>query len=213
MRITNCSTGEGVLLDGTTQPNINRELTPEAIQAFNIWTEGLLTPNHTFITLQFLNEIIITRAVVYCLILENLEVREPKKFRLFSSTAESVYPTAEIEGIADPVVTPLSTGSTNIRLSSGGGDDEDDDDNNNNNNIISSNYEYRKYNLSIPRNRQIPLNFLRISMDFEGNNWIFVSEVETYHIEQLSELIIHLHRHMAIYKPCGKFLCRSCNFC
>ena len=165
--ITNCSSGEGVLLDGTTQPNIKRELNPEAIQVFNTWTKGIFTPNHTFITLQFLNEIIITRAVVYCLILENLEIRESKKFRLFSSTAESIYPTAEIEGIANPVVTTLSTGSTNIRLRSVGGGDDDDNDNDN---IISSNYEYRKYNLSIPRDKQIPLNFLRISMDFEGNN-------------------------------------------
>ena len=213
--ITNCSTGEGVLMDRITQPNINSELTDEAIQAFNTWNEGLLTPNYTFITMQFSNEIIITRVLVYCLILQDLKIREPKKFRLFSSTAESIYPTAEIEGIEDPAITVLRTGSTNIRLNSGGGGG-DNNDNDNNGNYISSNYEYRKYNISIPRDGQIPLNFLRISMDFDGDNWIFASEVEAYHMGQLSKLLMSLHNCVRLFINCklySKILCRSYNFC
>ena len=190
--ITNCSSEEGVLIDRTTQPNINSELTDEAIQAFNTWTEAPSGPNHTFITLQFSNKIILTRVLVYCLILQDLKIREPKKFSLFSSTAESIYPTVEIEGIEDPAIMVLRTGSTNIRLKSGG-DGGNNDNNNKNDNYASSNYEYRKYNLKIPRDGQIPLNFIRISMDFEGDNWIFVSEVEAYHMGQLSKSLVFLH--------------------
>ena len=43
-------------------------------------------------------------------------------------------------------------------------------------------YEYRRYNLIIPENRQVALNCLRISLGFEGRNWMFISEVEVYHM-------------------------------
>ena len=204
-----------MLLDRISQPNINRVLTGEAIQAFSTWTDGLSELNHTFITLQFSDEPIITRAVVYCLVLQGLKIREPKKFQLFTSTTETVYPVTEIVGVNDPEFTMLNTGSTIIRRRSG--DDDDDDDDDDNDNTISSNYEYRKYDISIPSNRQIPLNFLRISMDFSSDNWIFISEVETYRIEQqLSKSLVFLHncaRLFVNYQPCGKILCRSYNFC
>ena len=203
VHIINCSTGRGVLLDDLTQPDINSTLTDQAIQAFSTWIEKQSLLNHTFITLQFLTETIITRVMLYCLVLQGLKIREPRELRLFSSTAESIYPTAEIEGIGDPNITVLSTGSTNIRRSSGSNNNNNNNNRNNNNNknngnnddnTVPSSYEYRKFDLQIPRDSQIPLNFLRISMDFEGDDWIFVSEVETYHIEQLSE---SLHRYVA----------------
>ena len=211
--IINCSRGEGVLLDGLTQPNINRRLTDEAIQAFGTWTDRLSTLNHTFITLQFSDEPIIARAVVYCLVLQDLKIREPKKFQLFSSTTETVYPVTEIMDVNDPEFTMPSTGRTIVRRS---GDDDNDDDDYDDDDIIYSNYEYRKYEISIPRDRQVPLNFLRISMDFKGDNWIFISEVEAYHMEQLSKSLVFLHNCARLFincKPHSKILCRSYNFC
>ena len=178
--IITCPSEGGLLLDQVTQPDISNAVTREAIQSFNTWVERASMLSEAFITLQFLNETTVSRATVYCLVLQDLKVREPKKFRLFSSTVDSIYPTTKITGIDDSVFTVISSGTTTIRRINGDDDDDDDDDGINN---INAAYEYRKYDLEIPADRQTTLNFLRISMDFEGDNWIFISETEVYHIE------------------------------
>ena len=95
---------------------------------------------------------------------------------------ESTFPSIEIERV-DTMFTVTSSGRTTIRRMSSGDDDDDDDDNG----VIYSTYEYRKYDLIIPNDQQTPVRSLRIAMDFEADNWIFISEVEAYHIERLSE--------------------------
>ena len=180
MNILTCPNGE-LLLDKVTQANLGIWVSDEDIQLFNTWSESTIQLNEAFITLQFLNNITVTRLVVYCLVLQDLKVREPKKFRLFSSTMDSVFPTTEIKGI-DTVFTMTSSGSTTIRRMNNNDDDDDDG-------LTFSTYEYRKYNLIIPEDRQVSLNSLRISMDFEGDNWIFISEVEAFHIGRMSKFI------------------------
>jgi len=138
VNIVNCSS-KGVLFYQVTQPDISNAVTSEDIQAFNTWNDKEVSLNNAFITLQFTNNIVITRTVVYYLVPRDLKVREPKGIELFSSTTESIYPITEIKGVQDSVFTMLSTGMTNIQRNS-----DDDDD------VISSNYEYRKYNLTIP---------------------------------------------------------------
>ena len=46
-------------------------------------------------------------------------------------------------------------------------------------------YEYRRYDMIIPEISQVSSNSLRLSLDFEGvrkKYWIFISEVEVYHL-------------------------------
>ena len=184
MNILTCPSGE-LLLDQVTQANLAIWVSDEKIQLFNTWSKSTIPLNEAFITLQFLNNTIVTRLVVYCLVLQDLKVREPKKFRLFLSTMDSVFPTTEIQGI-DTVFTMTSSGSTVIRRMNNNDDDDDDDDENG---FTFSTYEYRKYDLIIPEDRQVSLNSLRISMDFEDDNWIFISEVEAYHTGRMSKFI------------------------
>ena len=185
MNTLTCPSGQ-LLLDQVTQANLRFTVRDGDIQLFNTWSESTIQLNEAFITLQFLNNITVTRLVVYCLVLQDLKVREPKRFRLFSSTMDSVFPTTEIKGI-DTEFTVTSSGSTTIRRMNNDGDDDDDDDDDDG--VISTTYEYIKYDLIIPEDRQVSLNSLRISMDFEGDNWIFISEVEAYHIGRMSKFI------------------------
>ena len=178
--IITCPSGE-LLLDQVTQPNLFFAVSDGDIQSFNTWRKNTIPLKQAFITLQFFNTIIVTRLMVYCLVLRDLKVREPKTIRLFSSTMESTFPTSEINNV-DTMFTVLSSGRTTTRRRNSG-----DDDDNSNNNFVSSTYEYRKYDLVIPNDQQTPLRSLRISIDFEGDKWIFISEVEAYRIENLSE--------------------------
>ena len=44
-------------------------------------------------------------------------------------------------------------------------------------------YEYRKCSLTIPEDRQVSLNYLRVSLEFGILvDWIFISEIEVYHM-------------------------------
>ena len=174
-----CPSGE-LLLDQVMQPNLSFVVSDGDIQLFNIWSKSTIPLKRAFITLQFLNSVIVTRLVMYCLILEDLKVREPKNIRLFLSNMESTFPTIKIKADTDFTVT--SSGRTTIQRMNNGDNNDDDD-----NGVIHSTYEYGKYDLVIPNDQQTLLRSLRISMEFEGDNWIFISEVEAYHIEILSE--------------------------
>jgi len=48
-------------------------------------------------------------------------------------------------------------------------------------------YVYMRYEVQIPLNRRVPMNYARISLDFEAMSWIFISEIEVYHFFQPSK--------------------------
>ena len=136
-------------------------VTSSDIQTFYTWRVNHIPEREAFITLQFPGEPITpTRVVVYCLELRELRAREPRRIELFSSTTESIFPDDDIRDVEDDIFTVERAGRT----------------------AQNNEYEYRRYNLIIPENRQVALNYLRISLDFEGRNWMFISEVEVYHI-------------------------------
>ena len=138
-----------------------------------------------------------------------MRIREPKNIRLYSSNTNTIYPETEIKGVDDSVYTVENSGKTFI-ISSIGDDSS----------VTVSYYEYRKYSLVIPEDEQISLQYLQISLDFEGGNWLFVSEVEVYHGEYVYKLTtildicLNLNRHKEIkhykghiYIGCPKFSC------
>ena len=98
MNIITCPSGE-LLLDQVMQPNLFLAVSDVDIQSFNTWRKSTIPLNQAFITLQFLNTIIVTGLVVYCLVLEDLKVREPKTIGLFLSTTESTFPIIEINNV------------------------------------------------------------------------------------------------------------------
>ena len=103
-----------------------------------------------FVTLQFPGEPITpTRIVVYCLDMQELRARVPRTITLFSSTTESIYPQNEIH--INKVITEVSSGTT-----------------------ARSNelYIYKKYEIQIPEDKWVAMNYARISFSFEGMNWI-----------------------------------------
>ena len=154
-----CPNGE-LLLDGVTETNLEDDVTDSDIHSFYTWQSATIPTSDAFVTLQFPGEPITpTKVVVYCIELRGLHVREPHAMRLYSSTTESIFPNNEIRDVDDNVFTMGTTGTTA----------QNDD------------YEYRRYELVIPGNRQVALNYLRILLDFEGGNWMFISEVEVYH--------------------------------
>ncbi|XP_065917739.1 class II receptor tyrosine kinase-like isoform X2 [Dysidea avara] len=158
-----CPNGE-LLLDGATETNLEDDVTDSDIRVFYTWKERSIPLKDAFITLQFPSEPITpTKVVVYYLELRGLKVREPRAIRLYSSTTERIFPDDEIRDLDDSVFT-INTGITA----------QDDQ------------YEYRRYNLIIPENRQVSLNYLRISLAFERGSWVFISEVEVYHLSQAS---------------------------
>ena len=179
-----CPSGE-LLLDRVTQPTLFFVVSDGDIQSFNTWRKNTIPLKRAFITLQFFNTIIVTRLVVYCLVLEDLKVREPKNIRLYFSTTESTFPSIEIKKV-DTTFTVTSSGRITIQRMNNGDDDDDDD-----NGVIYSTYEHGKYDLVIRNDQQTSLRSLRIEMDFEGDNWIFISEVEAYHTVILSEPSFH----------------------
>ena len=155
-----CPNGE-LLLDGVTETNLEDDVTDSDIRFFYTWRERSIPLNDAFITLQFPGEPITpTKVVVYCLELRDLQVRDPRAIRLYSSTTESTFPDDEIRDVDDNDFEVVNSGRTA----------QNDD------------YEYRKYNLIIPENRQVALNYIRILLDFERRDWIFISEVEVHHM-------------------------------
>ena len=160
-----CPNGE-LLLDGIIETNLEDNVVDSDIRTFYTWEESSIPDNEAFITLQYPNSAITpTRVVVYCLELRDLNAREPRAIRLYSSTTDSIFPDDEIRDVNDNSFTVIRSGITS----------ENDE------------YEYRRYDLIIPQNRQVSLNYLRISLDFEGMNWMFISEVEVYHMFEQCE--------------------------
>jgi len=160
--IITCPYGE-LLLDSIKEVNLEDDVTSNDIQIFYTWQERAIPLREAFITLQFPGEPIIpTKVVVYCLVLRNLRAREPRSVKLYSSTTERIFPRDEIRNVDDNDFTITNSGRT----------------------AQNDNYEYRRYDLIIRENRQVALNYLRISVDFEMMNWVFISEVEVYHIFQ-----------------------------
>ena len=155
-----CPHGE-LLLDGITQANFEDGVTESDIQTFYTWEDRSIPTNEAFITLQFPNKAITpTRVAVFCLELQDLRARRPRRIELYSSTTDSVYPDDVIQDVDDNDFEVIRSGRTSQ----------------------NDNYEYRRYDLTIRENRQVPLNYLRISLFFQGMNWIFISEVEVYHL-------------------------------
>ena len=163
-----------LLTDGGKQANLGIHLSSHEIRNFYAWREKLLPVKDAFITLRFLDGAITpTRVELYYLVLRDLRILRPKNIRLYASNTNSIYPEAEIRGVDDSVYTVVNSGRT-ITSSSTGEDDTS---------VTVSYYEYQKYTLLIPEDEQTCLKYLRISLDFEGGNWMFVNEVEVYHGE------------------------------
>ena len=159
--VITCAYGE-LLLDGITQTNLNDGITDSDIQTFYTWEDHSLpfSINDAFVTLQYPNNpVTLTRLDVYYLEMMKLRATEPQRIRLYSSSTESIFPDDEIRANDEIVV--INSGTTP------GNDD----------------YEYRKCSLKIPEDRQVSLNYLRISLEFDPMvDWIFISEVEVYHM-------------------------------
>ena len=167
--VITCPHGE-LLTDGIKEANLGSSLSSAEIGNFYTWRERLLPVRDAFITLRFLERAITpTRVEVYCLELRDLGIREPHDIRLYSSNTNSIYPETEIRGV-DSSDTLVKSGSTILNSSN-------DDD------VTPSDYEYQKYTLTIPEDERILLQYLRISLEFEGDNWMFVNEIEVYHGE------------------------------
>jgi len=175
--VITCPYGE-LLLDGITQTNLGDGVTDSDIQTFYTWNDMSIPPNRAFVTLQFPNNSITpTKVVVYCLELQNLEAHAPREITLYSSTTDSIFPDNEIQNVRDDNYVVTKSGST----------PQDDV------------YEYRRYNLTIPLLDQISLNYLCIELGFEGMHWVFISEVEVYHMYEPCKLILFYAIYLAIF--------------
>ena len=159
MTVVACPYGE-LLLNGITQPNLQDGVTESDIRNFYTWEDQSLPINEAFVTLQFPNNPITpTKVVVYYLEMRDLRATEPHRIRLYSSTTESIFPDDDIQNVNENAVT-IESGTTS-----------------------GNNYCYIRYDLTIPENSRIPLNYLRIEFDFDPMvDWIFISEVEVYHL-------------------------------
>ena len=166
--VITCPYGE-LLLDGIIEVNLEDDVTDSDIQSFYTWEEELIPTNEAFITLQFLKAVKPARVVIYCVESRDLRVRSPKEIRLYSSITDnySIYPADEIQywyvNYNDNSFAVIRSGRTS-------NDNE---------------YEYRRYDMIIPEVSQAPSNSLRLSLDFKGflkKYWIFISEVEVYHL-------------------------------
>jgi len=112
--VITCPYGE-LLLDGITQTNLEDDVTDSDIQTFYTWEDNLNPLSRiAFVTLQFPNNTITpTKVVVYCLELRNLDVHEPRRINLYSSTTDSIYPDDnEIENVDDDNYVVIKSGRT-----------------------------------------------------------------------------------------------------
>jgi len=172
--VITCPQGE-LLTDGIKQANFRFRLSDQAIETFHIWRERL---QPAFITLGFSDETVTPiRVEVYCLVLQDLKIREPKNIRLYSSSTDSIYPETEIRSVDSSRFTVVNSGT--IITSFNFNEDEDEDEDNNGAGVTLSNYEYRNYNVTITEEQQFSLKYLRISLDVD--NWLFINEVEVYY--------------------------------
>jgi len=164
--VITCPRGE-LLTNGIKQANLGADLSNSEVRTFHAWTESLLPVRDAFITLRYLDGAITpTKVEVYCLMLRDLRIQEPRSIRLYSSNTNSVYPETEIRGVESPILTVVNSGITNISSTDRNGA-----------NTTSSNFEYQKYTMTIPENEWIPLQYLRILLDInKHNNCLFVNE-------------------------------------
>ena len=173
-----CPRGE-LLTDGRKHANLGLRLSDTEVGRFYTWRERMLPVRNAFTTLRFLDgPIVPTRVEVYCLALPDLKVQKPRNVRLFSSNTNSIYPETEIRTVVSSVL--VNSGVTIVSTTSSNGGDDDD---NGGPRVTFSSYEYQKYTLAIPEDEQVSLQHLRISLEFDGDNWIFVNEVEVYYGE------------------------------
>ena len=168
--VVTCPYGE-LLLNGITQANLEDGVTDSDIRNFYTWEDQSLPMgiNDAFVTLQFPdNAITPTKVVVYCLEMSDLRATEPNRIRLYSSTTESIYPDDQIDFDSNTVI-----------IESGRTSDND-------------NFMYIRYDLTIPEDSRVSLNYLRIEFDLGGTmvDWIFISEVEVYHLYEQCKLML-----------------------
>ena len=162
-----CPYGE-LLLDGRIQTNLRGAINANRIRFFYTWEERTIPAMEAFVTLQFPGEAITpTKIVMYYLDMLKVRAHEPRSITLFSSTTESIYPEDEIQ--VDEMITEISSG-----ISAQNGD-----------------YAYKKYEIQIPENRRVAMNYARISMEYEEMKWIFISEIEVYHLLQPSKYLVN----------------------
>ena len=152
-----------LLLDGITQTNMEDDVTNNDIQTFYTWNRGSIPDNKAFVTLQFPNnKTTPTRVAVYCLMLNDRHITNPRQIRLYSSNTSSEFPNERIRSVGDinDNFVVIKSGRT----------------------FHNDKYEYRRYDLIIPEHKRVPLNYLRISLTIRKSSWIFISEVEVYHL-------------------------------
>ena len=162
LTVVTCPNSE-LLLNGITQANLQDGVSDSDIRTFYTWEDMSLPMgmNEAFVTLQFPNNTITPhRVTLYFLVMRDLRATEPQGVRLYSSTTQSIFPDDEIRDANDNLVT-IESGTTN--------QNED--------------FEYMRCDLTIPEEEQVPLNYLRIELRFDGmTDWIFISEVEVHHL-------------------------------
>ena len=159
--VITCPNGE-LLLDGVNETNLEDDITDSDIQSFYTWRKSSVPLRDAFVTLQFPGHPITpTKVVVYCIELRGLRVYGPFYIQLYHSTTESIFPDDRIRGVRYNRYT-VTSGMTA----------QNDD------------YEYRRYELEIPENRRVALNYLRVLLYFPIY-WMFISEIEVYHMFEL----------------------------
>ena len=176
MTVLTCPYGE-LLLNGITQANLEDGVSDSDIRTFYTWEDRSL-PTEAFVTLQFPNNTITpTRVAIYFLEMRDLRAREPFRIRLYSSSTESIFPNDDDEIRANDNQVTIESGTTN--------QNED--------------FEYIRCDLTIPEENQVPLNYLRI--EFRYFLWIFIAEVEVYHLVEPCKPMLHttLHTYIANY--------------
>ena len=186
-----CPNGE-LLLDGITQANLQEGVTNSHIRIFYTIEDHSLPMgvNDAFVTLQFpSNEITPTKVSVYYLVMMDLKVTEPQRIKLYSSTTETIFPDVEIRTNNDEMV--ISSGTTP------GNDD----------------YEYIRQDLTIPEDRQVALNYLRISLEFDAmTDWVFISEIEVYHMFESKLPLLYDIEMMAIVTNLQCLIPHQCKY-
>ena len=167
-----CPRGE-LLLDGVKQINLEDGVTDSDVLKFYAWrydyyyyyyAYDYTHDDRVFVTLKFPNNAIKpTKVAVYCLESSQLDAGGPKRIMLHSS---STCTGSRILGVEVNSMT-IST-------------------------YASEDFVYRiqRYDVIIPEGSQVILNYLCISLQFNArHNWLYISEVEVYHMLESSKLL------------------------
>ena len=164
--VITCPYGE-LLLDGITQTDLEDDVTNKDIQTFYTWNHASVPDAKTFVTLQFPNTITPSKVAVHCLRLNNLNVSNPSRIRLFSSNTTTIFPNKRIPSVDHDKDVVNKSGRTS----------ENDE------------YEYRRYDLKIPKQSQVPLNTLRVLLKVRQSSWMFISEVEVFYLTEQCKFV------------------------